>query len=164
MFRFFPQIVIDFIPHVRAHFETCYHERKQLILLAQNGPKTHETSPGGSQTSASETKQMEALQRQFDQVIFIYLKNLILWIVLLNVPCLDPSVVLFKAFFNIRHIVYRIKVLVDIFGAKNMLFFLHFEIRTPVLHFPHFGFFHLFNFTCLCPYNLFLIVGPRHFA
>ena len=65
---FSPKIVIDFIPHVRAHFETCYHERKQLTALSQNGPKTHETSPSGGPTSAAETKQMEALQRQFDQV------------------------------------------------------------------------------------------------
>ena len=70
------QIVIDFIPHVRSHFETVYHERKNSSIVSVKSSNNEFGSPSTSTTSstatssAAETKQMEALQRQFDQVKF----------------------------------------------------------------------------------------------
>jgi hypothetical protein len=52
--------VIDFIPHVRAHFESVYFDKKLAAV------RNAEDSPPAT---AAETKQLEALQRQFDQVL-----------------------------------------------------------------------------------------------
>ena len=60
------QIVIDFIPHVRGHFETVYHEKKQL---ASSTASSTSKSVEIASPSVAETKQLEALQRQFDQVL-----------------------------------------------------------------------------------------------
>jgi len=51
---------MDFIPHVRAHFENCYVLKKSQLNFAK---ATDFSSP-----SNAESKQLEALQRQFDQV------------------------------------------------------------------------------------------------
>jgi len=60
----FSQIVIDFIPHVRGHFETVYYEKKQLAASASTASLKNVENA----TPVAETKQLEALQRQFDQV------------------------------------------------------------------------------------------------
>ncbi len=54
------QIVIDCIPHVRSHFESIYHKKKE------NSGSNNNNENG--RTLAIETKQMEDLQRQFNQV------------------------------------------------------------------------------------------------
>ena len=67
--------MIDFIPHVRSHFETVYHEKKQLATATSTPTtaslKSIESSPtAATMATVAETKQLEALQRQFDQVVF----------------------------------------------------------------------------------------------
>jgi hypothetical protein len=59
---------------VRSHFESVYHERKNPVIVVKNSNSNNDSENGSTSTttspstsSAAETKQMEALQRQFDQ-------------------------------------------------------------------------------------------------